>query len=194
MIEALDDVAVQVHQYDAEAGPHRRRHVQRRDALGHATTGSGSGFYQTRPRWGMANNYFAEKAGGPLPETYFHLGGGGFGGPIARNRTFFWCSVEGYGSNTTRNARDPAAYRSRESRRLLADDSTPPASLHVIYDPLTGDASGNGRTAVRRQHHSAEPPEPGGGEDAELPADSDSATSATARQLRQHARKSTTAR
>ena len=40
----------------------------------------------------------------PLPETYFHLGGGGFGGPIAKNRTFFWFSVEGYGSNTTRNA------------------------------------------------------------------------------------------
>ena len=40
----------------------------------------------------------------PLPDTYFHQGGGGFGGPIARNRTFFWFSVEGYGSNTTRNA------------------------------------------------------------------------------------------
>ena len=26
----------------------------------------------------------------PLPDTYFHLGGGGFGGPIIRNRTFFW--------------------------------------------------------------------------------------------------------
>ncbi len=29
----------------------------------------------------------------PLPDTYFHLGGGGFGGPMIKNRTFFWFSV-----------------------------------------------------------------------------------------------------
>ena len=63
----------------------------------------GSGFYQTRPRWGATNNFFSELAGEPKPETYFHLGGGGFGGPIIRNRTFFWAAFEGYGSNTTRN-------------------------------------------------------------------------------------------
>ena len=69
----------------------------------------------------MANNFFSELAGPPLPETYFHLGGGGFGGPIIKNRTFFWFSVEGYGSNTTRNGADALPDRPRARRRLLAD-------------------------------------------------------------------------
>ena len=34
-IEAIEDVAVQVHHYDAETGAHRRRHVQRRDQVRH---------------------------------------------------------------------------------------------------------------------------------------------------------------
>jgi hypothetical protein len=143
-IEALDDVAVQVHQYDAEAG-------RTGGGTFNVATRSGtnnwraSGFYQTRPRWGMANNYFVEKAGGPLPETYFHLGGGGVGGPIVRNRTFFWAAFEGYGSNTTRNGtnRLPTA-RERQGDFSRSTDSA--GNLVVIYDPLTGDASGNGRT------------------------------------------------
>jgi hypothetical protein len=143
-IEALDDVAVQVHQYDAEAG-------RTGGGTFNVATRSGtnswraSGFYQTRPRWGMANNYFVEKAGGPLPETYFHLGGGGFGGPIARNRTFFWASMEGYGSNTTRNgsSRVPTA---REKAGDFSRTTDAAGNLQVIYDPLTGDANGNGRT------------------------------------------------
>jgi trimeric autotransporter adhesin len=143
-IEALDDVAVQVHQYDAEAG-------RTGGGTFNVATRSGtnnwraSGFYQTRPRWGMANNYFVEKAGGPLPETYFHLGGGGVGGPIVRNRTFFWAALEGYGSNTTRNGanRIPTA-RERQGDFSRTTDAN--GNLQVIYDPLTGDASGNGRT------------------------------------------------
>ncbi len=142
-IEALDDVAVQVHQYDAEAG-------RTGGGTFNVATRSGtnnwraSGFYQTRPRWGMANNYFVEKAGGPLPETYFHLGGGGVGGPIARNRTFFWASLEGYGSNTTRNgsSRVPTA---REKQGDFSRTTDAAGNLQVIYDPLTGDANGNGR-------------------------------------------------
>src|SRR5918995_1077674 len=91
-IEALQDVAVQVHQYDAEAGRTGGGTFNVATRSG-ANDWHGSGFYQTRPRWGMANNYFVEKLGGPLPKTYFHLGGGGFGGPVVRNRTFFWASI-----------------------------------------------------------------------------------------------------
>jgi hypothetical protein len=144
-IEALDDVAVQVHQYDAEAG-------RTGGGTFNVATRSGtndwhaSGFYQTRPRWGMANNFFSEKSGTPLPETYFHLGGGGFGGPIARNRTFFWGAFEGYGSNTTRNgnSRIPTA---RERQGDFSRSTDEDGRLVTIYDPLTGDANGNGRTA-----------------------------------------------
>lgn len=143
-IEALDDVAVQVHLYDAEAGRTGGGTFNVATKSG-TNDWHGSGFYQTRPRWGMANNFFSEKSGSPLPETYFHLGGGGFGGPIIRNRTFFWGSVEGYGSNTTRNGsnRLPTT-RERQGDFSQSTDST--GRQVVIYDPLTGDANGNGRT------------------------------------------------
>ncbi|MGE0812089.1 MAG: TonB-dependent receptor [Vicinamibacterales bacterium] len=143
-IEALDDVAVQVHNYDAETG---RTGGGTFNVATRSGTNSwrGSGFYQNRPKWGMANNFFSEKAGVPLPDTYFHLGGGGFGGPILKNRTFFWVAGEGYGSNTTRNGslRLPTA---REKAGDFSQSFDSNGNLVVVYDPLTGDANGNGRT------------------------------------------------
>jgi hypothetical protein len=142
-IEAIEDVAVQVHTYDAETG-RTGGGIFNTAAKSGTNEWHGSGFYQTRPRWGMANNFFAERAGTPLPETYFHLGGGGFGGPIMRNRTFFWFSAEGYGSNTTRNG----AHRLPTARERAGDFSQTflDGELQVIYDPLTGDpATGLGR-------------------------------------------------
>jgi trimeric autotransporter adhesin len=145
-IDALEDVAVQVHTYDAETGRTGGGTFNVAAKSG-ANDWHGSGFYQTRPRWGMANNFFSERATPkvPLPETYFHLGGGAFGGPVVRNRTFFWFSVEGYGSNTTRNG----ANRMPTARERSGDFSQTlqGGQLQVIYDPLTGDANGNGRQA-----------------------------------------------
>ena len=143
-IEALDDVAVQVHQYDAEAGRTGGGTFNVATRSG-GNDWHGSGFYQTRPKWGSANNYFSEKAGVPKPDTYYHLGGGGFGGPVKRNRTFFWYAMEGYGSNTTRNGsnRLPTA---REKAGDFSQSFDSAGRQVVIYDPLTGDANGVGRT------------------------------------------------
>jgi hypothetical protein len=144
-IEALEDVAVQVHTYDAETG-RTGGGIFNSAAKSGTNNFHGSGFYQNRPHWGMANNFFSERAVPkvPLPDTYFHLGGGGVGGPILHNRTFFWFTTEGYGSNTTRNGslRLPTA-RERSGDFSQSFDSA--GRLVVIYDPLTGDASGNGR-------------------------------------------------
>ncbi len=101
-IEGLEGVDVQVHTYDAETG-RTGGGIFNTSTKSGTNEWHGSGFYQSRPRWGTSNNFFAERAGRPLPDTYFHLGGGGFGGPILQNRTFFWFAAEGYGSNTTRN-------------------------------------------------------------------------------------------
>ncbi|MEO7134897.1 MAG: carboxypeptidase-like regulatory domain-containing protein, partial [Vicinamibacterales bacterium] len=79
-IEALEGVNVQVHQYDAETGRTGGGTFNVATKSG-GNDWHGSGFYQNRPRWGMENNFFSKKNGSPLPETYFHLGGGGFGGP-----------------------------------------------------------------------------------------------------------------
>src|SRR5919106_349705 len=90
-IEAIEGVNVQVHQYDAETGRTGGGTFNVATRSG-GNDWHGSGFYQTRPRWGASNNFFAAHANPPqpLPQTYFHEGGGGFGGPIMRNRTFFW--------------------------------------------------------------------------------------------------------
>jgi hypothetical protein len=141
-IEAIEGVNVQVHQYDAETGRTGGGTFNVATKSG-GNTFNGSGFYQARPRWGATNNFFAELQGTPLPETYFHQGGGGFGGPIAKNRTFFWFSVEGYGSNTTRNA--PSRLPTAREKAGDFSQTRIAGNLQTIYDPLTGDASGNGR-------------------------------------------------
>ncbi|MGD9906876.1 MAG: carboxypeptidase regulatory-like domain-containing protein, partial [Vicinamibacterales bacterium] len=143
-IEALDDVAVQVHNYDAETGRTGGGIFNTATRSG-TNSWRGSGFYQNRPKWGASNNYFSEKSGIPLPDTYYHLAGGGFGGPLLRNRTFFWIAGEGYGSNTTRNGQErlPTA---REKAGDFSQSRDANGNLVVIYDPLTGDANGNGRT------------------------------------------------
>lgn len=143
-IEALEDVNVQVHTYDAETGRTGGGIFNTATKSG-TNAFAGSGFYQARPRWGTANNFFSELAGVPLPQTYFHLGGGAFGGPILTNRTFFWFATEGYGSNTTRNSslRFPT---DRERNGDFSETRDSSGRVVVIYDPLTGDANGNGRT------------------------------------------------
>jgi hypothetical protein len=143
-MEAIEGVNVQVHQYDAETGRTGGGTFNVATKSG-GNDWHGSGFYQTRPRWGASNNFFAALAGQPLPKTYFHQGGGGIGGPIIRNRTFFWFSNESYGSNTTRNGnlRFPTT---RELRGDFSQSFDSAGRLVVIYDPLTGDpVTGAGR-------------------------------------------------
>jgi hypothetical protein len=142
-LEALEGVNVQVHQYDAETGRTGGGTFNVATKSG-TNEWHGSGFYQTRPEWGTANNFYSRLQGVPKPELYFHTGAGGFGGPIIRNRTFFWAASEGYGSQTSRNAgnRVPTA---REKAGDFSQTRDASGNLVVIYDPLTGDANGNGR-------------------------------------------------
>ncbi|HQZ40874.1 MAG TPA: TonB-dependent receptor [Vicinamibacterales bacterium] len=144
-IEALDDVAVQVHQYDAETGRTGGGTFNVATRSG-TNRFSGSGFYQTRPRWGMANNFFSEKEGNPLPDTYFYLGGGGFGGPVVKNRTFFWYAMEGYSSDTTRSSPQIRLPTAREKAGDFSQSFDESGNRVTIYDPLTGNADGTGRT------------------------------------------------
>ncbi len=106
-IEAVEEVKVQVHTYDAEMG-RTGGGVMNVTARSGTNQFHGSGFYQTRPVWGVNENFFVEKTGqskedSGLADTYYRLYGGGIGGPVIKNRTFFWAATEGYRSNTTRN-------------------------------------------------------------------------------------------
>ena len=106
-IEAVEEVKVQVHTYDSEMG-RTGGGVFNVTAKSGSNAYHGSGFYQTRPVWGQALNYFDAVAGKSkeatgLSDAYYRLYGGGAGGPVVKNRTFFWVATEGYRSGTTRN-------------------------------------------------------------------------------------------
>ncbi len=105
-IEALSDVKVQIHTYDAEMGRTGGGVFNTTGRIG-SNEFHGSGFYQTRPVWGQTLNYFVGERGGTkqssgLDQSYYRLYGGGGGGALWQNRTFFWYSMEGYRSYTTR--------------------------------------------------------------------------------------------
>ena len=164
-IEALDDVKVQVHTYDAEMGRTGGGVFNTTLKSGHATASTAPAFFQTRPVWGAANNYFSQKAfelrnGDPKnakPDTVYYLPGGGFGGPIVKNRTFFWFASENYHDISTRNISTIVSDRGRAHRRFLGADQHGRRSGH---DLRSADAP-----AVPGQHHPGEPDQPGRGED-----------------------------
>jgi hypothetical protein len=134
-IEALEDVKVQVHTYDAEMG-RTGGGVFNSTLKSGTNTLRGTGFFQTRPLWGQTNNYFSELAGRAKPESVYYLGGGGIGGPIVRNRTFFWFASENYHdiqSRSVSTAFPTAAERTGDFSRLTNASGAPV----VIYDPLT---------------------------------------------------------
>jgi len=135
-IEALADVKVQVHTYDAEMG-RTGGGVVNATARSGTNTIHGSSFFHTRPVWGQANEFFAERAGIPKPtDLYFRLYGGSFGGPIARNRTFFWTATEGYRSKYTQTGQlylPTARERTGDFSQTVDADGNP----IVIYDPTT---------------------------------------------------------
>jgi hypothetical protein len=147
-IESLEDVKVQVHTYDAEMG--RTGGGVFNTTLKSGTNNwRGTVFYQTRPVWGAANNYFSQialercAAGdancvnlNKKQNTSWHTPGAGFGGPIKRDRTFFWFATEDYANKSTRNSPGivlPTAAERRGDFSQTRSGATPV----VIYDPLT---------------------------------------------------------
>src|SRR5439155_718716 len=84
---------VQAHTYDAEMGRTGGGVFNTTHRYG-TNSWHGTGFYQTRPIWAEKNNFFSEKAGVAKPNNPYYLGGGGFGGPIVKNRTFSWVARE----------------------------------------------------------------------------------------------------
>lgn len=127
---AIEEMRVQLSAYDAQVG---RTSGGVFNTVGRSGTNQwrGTGLYQNRPSWGQAEPYFAKKNGlHSTADTYYHLFGGGIGGPLARNRTFVYASTEGYRSLTTRSA--SMVLPTDAERR--GDFSRSP---QVIYDPLT---------------------------------------------------------
>jgi len=136
-IEMVEDVKVQVHTYDAEM-------VRTGGGMFNASARSGtnrlqgSGFMLMRPGPLIGENFFLKIQGQQNPDQYWRNGGGAIGGPVVRNRTFFWFSAEAYRDGLTQNGNfhvPTAAERAGDFSGLVDAAGRP----IVIYDPLTTD-------------------------------------------------------
>ena len=101
-MESVDEMRVQLGPYDTEVG-RTSGGVFNVTAKSGANRWSGSGVYQNRPDATQAQLFFAEKANLPRVETSYHLFAGSLGGPLVRNRSFFFVAGEGYRTESSRN-------------------------------------------------------------------------------------------
>lgn len=128
-LQAVDEVRVQLSAYDAEIG-RTSGGVFNVTARSGSNAFRGNALYQNRPDWAVGRLFFAARNGIENPDSYYHLYSGGVGGPIRRNRTFFWASTEGYRTSTARNT--VLVLPTDAERR--GDFSQ---SGMTLYDPLT---------------------------------------------------------
>jgi trimeric autotransporter adhesin len=142
-IEMVDDVKVQVHTYDAEMG---RTGGGMFNASARSGTNRfpGSGFILSRPGALIGENFFLKIQGQANPDQYWRNGGGG--GPLVRNKTFFWFASEAYRDGLTQNGNlhvPTAAERAGDFSGLMDAAGRP----IIIYDPLTTDPVTGARRA-----------------------------------------------
>ena len=139
--EMVEDVRVQVHTYDAEMG-RTGGGVLNTTAKSGANSFRGSAFFQNRPNALIGPLFFNQIRDIENSPQFWRAAGGGFGGPLVHNKTFFWVAGEGYRDGLSQNAvmtvptaamrnGDFSSYRDAQGRQI------------PIYDPLTTDASGN---------------------------------------------------
>lgn len=107
---------------------------------------SGSGFANYTDEKLRARTFFAHRAGTPKSPSDHHIDGGTLGGPILKNRLFYFGAFEGQYRNT-----EGESIYTVPTEKMRRGDFTEAfntnGSLQLIYDPLTGNEDGRARTA-----------------------------------------------
>jgi outer membrane receptor protein involved in Fe transport len=137
-LESIGSVNVVTNSYDAEQGLAAGAIVSVETKSG-TNEFHGSAFeYHTNSRLRARNVFFTTP--GVLPKNIINQFGGTVGGPVLKNRLFFFTSYEGMRQrqSSSRFATVPAP---RHRMGDFSDANT------VIYDPLTGAPNGTGRQA-----------------------------------------------
>ncbi len=134
-MEAVQEMKVQVHTYDAEMG-RTGGGVMNMSARSGANDWKGSGYTVYRPT-SLAEQLLIPKLQNQpnVPEEWKN-GGGGFGGPIVRSKTFFWSAGEKYVNNQPQQ--NSFLVPTTAERRGDFSQTTRNGVLQVIKDPLTG--------------------------------------------------------
>src|SRR6187431_1523291 len=139
--EGVEDMKVQLKTYDAEMG-RAAGGVFNVTAKSGSNSWHGSTLFMNKPGWGTGKLFFAKIAGTPNPPQYYYSWAGSVGGPVVKDKTFFWFSKDDYMQKSTRNN----VLTFPTARERAGDFSQSPTT---IYDPLTTRANPNGTGFIR---------------------------------------------
>jgi len=136
-LESLETVNVVTSSFDAEQGLAGGSAINVQIKSGTNNLHGSLFEYHTNEKL-RTRNYFAP-AGTPKGQTRYNQYGGTWGGPILRNKLFYFVSYEG-----TRDQQTLTRTLSVPTAAVRAGDLR--ASTTPIYNPFTGAANGSGRT------------------------------------------------
>ncbi|MGE0129157.1 MAG: TonB-dependent receptor [Blastocatellales bacterium] len=135
--DAVETVNIVTNSFDAEQGMAGGAAVNVQIKSGTNQFHGTAHEFHTNSRM-KARNYFYYQPG-TLPKNIFNQFGGTFGGPIIKNKLFFFGSWE-----RTVRRQNASAFRTLATAALRQGDFSGTGAL--IYDPATGNANGSGRT------------------------------------------------
>ncbi len=133
-MEAVEELKVQVKTYDADMG-RAAGGVFNTTARSGSNNWHGGAVLVTKPGFSTGTLYFAKKAGIPNPPQYYYNWAGSVGGPIVKNKTFFWFSTDDYQQKSTRNSVLPLPTALERAGNF--SQTTSGGRPVILYDPLT---------------------------------------------------------
>jgi len=134
-MEAVEELKVQTKTYEADMG-HAAGGVFNTAARSGSNAWRGSALLVSKPGATTGTLFFAKRAGLENPPQYYHNWAGSIGGPIVKDKTFFWFSTDDYKQRSTRNnvlTLPTAAERAGD----FSATRTSSGQLVTIFDPLT---------------------------------------------------------
>ena len=134
-MEAVEELKIQTKTYEADMG-HAAGGVFNTTARSGSNTWHGSALLVTKPGATTGTLFFAKRAGLENPPQYYYNWAGSVGGPIRKDKTFFWFSTDDYKQRSTRNnvLTLPTA---PERAGDFSQTRNSAGQLVTIYDPLT---------------------------------------------------------
>jgi hypothetical protein len=134
-MEAVEELKVQTKTYEADMG-HAAGGVFNTTARSGSNVWHGSALLVSKPGATTGTLFFAKRAGLVNPPQFYHNWAGSLGGPIVRNKTFFWFSTDDYKQRSTRNnvLTLPTALERAGDFSQTRNSS---GQLVTIYDPLS---------------------------------------------------------